>query len=160
MPTQDYTSLDSSRNATAVTPARGWRARLAQVKAFYLSPDVPTVARVKRAGWTAAGAVLVVVLVQHLVPSGPAVVIAPPVPLPPPMVTPVAPVRPALPPDTAKMFTQEQLDQKRDAWVSQTQAMASETEKRAPGSIQAYQARSFADFLAAHCGKPGGCLKK
>lgn len=157
---QDYTSLDQSRNATAITSARGWRAHLARTKAFYLAPNLSRRTRAMRFVWTAATAIVVVVVVQNVVPSRPAVVIAAPVPVPPPMVTPVAPVRPALPPDTAKMFTQEQLDQKRDAWVSQTQGMASETEKRAPGSIQAYQARSFADFLAAHCGKPGGCLKK
>lgn len=158
---QDFTSLDTSRNAPRVTPMRVLRHLAGRVQRFYLSPGLPARRRATRIGWTAAGAVGVVVLARLVLPSASApVVYAPPVPLPPPMVTPVAPVRPALPPDTAKMFTQEQLDQKRDQWVDQTQAMAAETEKRAPGSIQAYQAQSFANFLAAHCGKPGGCLKK
>ncbi|HDR9280169.1 TPA: hypothetical protein QDB45_001691 [Burkholderia vietnamiensis] len=158
---QDYSNLDQSRNAIGVMPAPvpGWRARLAGVKAFYLAPDVPIRTRAKRFAWSAVGALVVVVLAQQVLPHRPDVVYAPPA-APVILPAPVAPVRPALPPDTAKMFTQEQLDQKRDAWVDQTQAMASDAEKRAPGSLGAYQARSFADFLAAHCGKPGGCLKK
>ena len=151
---QDYTSLDPSRNAPRVTPLSVLRLVAGRVQRFYLSPGLSRRTRVLRFGWTAAAAVAVVVLVQQVLPSRPTVVVAPP------MVAPVEPVQKPLPPDVAKMFTQQQLDQKRDQWVDQTQAMAAETEKRAPGSIQAYQARSFADFLAAHCGKPGGCLKK
>lgn len=156
---QDFTSLDTSRSATAVMPARGWRAHLARVKSFYLAPGLPGRTRLNRAAWTAVAAIAVVMLVQHAGPQRP-VVYVPPAPLAPPVVAPVVPVRPALPPDTAKMFSQQELDQKRDAWVTQTQAMAAATEQRAPGSLGAYQARSFATFLAEHCGKPGGCLKK
>ncbi|HDR8994482.1 TPA: hypothetical protein QDB01_000359 [Burkholderia vietnamiensis] len=157
---QDYTSLDPSRNAPRVTPLSVLRHVAGRVQRFYLSPGLSRRTRVLRFGWTAAAAVAVVVLVQQMLPSRPAVVVAPPPMVAPPMVAPVEPLQKPLPPDVAKMFTQQQLDQKRDQWVDQTQAMAAETEKRAPGSIQAYQARSFADFLAAHCGKPGGCLKK
>lgn len=157
---QDYSSLDTSRNATAVMPARGWRTVALRLKAFYLAPGLPRRARVKRIGWTAALVVSAVVL-HHAFPSGPEVIDDPA--LPPPVVLPApppVPYRAPLPPDTAKMFTQQELDQKRDAWVDQTQAMAADSERRAPGSLGAYQARSLADFLAAHCGKPGGCLKK
>jgi hypothetical protein len=157
---QDFTSLDTSRSATAVMPLRGWRAHLARVKAFYLAPGLPGRTRLNRAAWTAVAAIAVAMLAQHSGPQRPDVVYAPLASLAPPVVAPVVPVRPALPPDTAKMFSQQELDDKRDAWVSQTQAMASETEQRAPGSLGAYQARSFATFLAEHCGKPGGCLKK
>ncbi|WP_186140318.1 hypothetical protein [Burkholderia gladioli] len=157
---QDFTSLDTSRNATAtsVAPARS-RDALARVKAFYADPSLPTTTRVKRAVWTLVAVFVVILVVQRSMPHRPDEAVAPP-PVPVIQPAPVAPERKPLPPDTAKMFSQQELDQKRDAWVDQTQAMASDTEKRAPGSLGAYQARSFADFLAAHCGKPGGCLKK
>lgn len=157
---QDFSSLDTSRNATAVAPARGIRGFAQRVRAYYLGPGVSGPTRVKRVVWTAVVALAVVVLAQHAFPRRPDVVYGPPTALPPPSFVPVAPVQQPLPPDTAKMFTQEQLDQKRDAWLKGTQEMAADAEKRAPGTVGAYQARSFADFLAAHCGKPGGCLKK
>ena len=156
---QDFTSLDTSRNATAtsVAPARS-RDALARVKAFYADPSLRVGTRLNRAVWTLVAVFATLLVVQRSMPHRPDEVVAPP-----PVViqpAPVVPERKPLPPDTAKMFTQQELDQKRDAWVDQTQAMASDTEKRAPVSLGAYQARSFADFLAAHCGKPGGCLKK
>ncbi|MGX5873000.1 hypothetical protein MJ547_04460, partial [Burkholderia gladioli] len=157
---QDYSSLDTSRNAGAgVMPVRGWRRAVQKVKAFYLSPGVPMVVRVKRMVWTAVVVGVAALVVRGMPPDRTPVVVAPVttvVPPPPPV---AAPSQTPL----ASQYTwipEKDLNAKRDAWVSQTQAMATDAEKRAPGSIGAYQARSFATFLAEHCGKPGGCLKK
>ncbi|WP_416268313.1 hypothetical protein SD235_11740 [Burkholderia cepacia] len=79
-------------------------------------------------------------------PASTAGVVAPPVPVPfptPPQVVP-----------------QARLDATREKVLTGADQMATEVEQKAPGSIQAQQARSLADFLASHCGKPGGCLKK
>ncbi|WP_109479901.1 hypothetical protein [Paraburkholderia sp. C35] len=161
---QDFSSLDTARNAggTFVAPARGWRGAVLRFKAFYLSPRVPAIVRVKRAVWSAVGLAVAALVVQGMPPSRPSVVVAPSTFVAPPP----APVPPVAAPSQTPLASQytgipeKDLNAKRDAWVSQTQAMAADAEKRAPGSVGAYQARSFATFLAEHCGKPGGCLKK
>lgn len=89
-----------------------------------------------------------VVALNSLLPKpAPApVVVEPPVPVPfptPPQVVP-----------------QAQLDAEREKILIGADQMATEVERKAPGTIQAQQARSLADFIASHCGKPGGCLKK
>ncbi|WP_157903174.1 hypothetical protein [Cupriavidus malaysiensis] len=73
------------------------------------------------------------------------------------VVEPPAPVPLPTPP---QVVPQAQLDATREKVLTGADQMATEVERKAPGTIQAQQARSLADFLASHCGKPGGCLKK
>lgn len=64
------------------------------------------------------------------------------------------------PPPLPQVVPQAQLDATREKVLTDADQMATEVERQAPGSMQAQQARSLADFIASHCGKPGGCLKK
>ncbi|MBB2981414.1 MULTISPECIES: hypothetical protein [Burkholderiaceae] len=78
-----------------------------------------------------------------------------PEPVAAPVVVPFVP-----PPPMPQVVPQAQLDATREKVLTGADQMATEVERKAPGTIQAQQARSLADFLASHCGKPGGCLKK
>ncbi|MCA8287612.1 hypothetical protein [Burkholderia vietnamiensis] len=78
-----------------------------------------------------------------------------PAPAPVPVVVPFVPA-----PTPPQVVPQAQLDAERAKILTGADQMATEVERKAPGTIQAQQARSLADFIASHCGKPGGCLKK
>lgn len=77
-----------------------------------------------------------------------------PEPVAAPIVAPFVP-----PPPMPQVVPQAQLDATREKVLTGADQMATEVERKAPGTIQAQQARSLADFLASHCRKPGGCLK-
>ena len=106
--------------------------------------------RFKILGWTLGVAALVLLV---------AAAIAPLLPKPAPAVPPNPPVYVPFP-VAPQVVPQAQLDATRDKILTGSDQMAKDVEKQAPGSLGSMQARSLADFIAAHCGKPGGCLKK
>ncbi|SDG95410.1 hypothetical protein SAMN05216466_106171 [Paraburkholderia phenazinium] len=122
---------------------------------FWFSGGAPLtreqrIVRFKILGWTVGVVALVLLLaaaISSLMPK-PVPVVQPNVPVYVPF--PVAP----------QVVPQAQLDATREKILTGSDQMAKDVEKQAPGSLGAMQARSLADFIAAHCGKPGGCLKK